>query len=115
MTASRKTGNTEIGYGKPPVTTRFHKGKRGNPRGRPPGRNTGAPYDAVLGQMVTIREDGVERRVTAAEALLLQITKKGLEGNPAARPACNGGVRGGPGTAAPKKWTSHKVDRTSHR
>jgi hypothetical protein len=42
------------------------------------------PYETVLGQMVTIREDGVERRVTAAEAFLLQITKKGLEGDGAA-------------------------------
>ncbi len=30
--------------------------------------------------MVTIREDGRERRVTAAEAFLLQLTEKGLEG-----------------------------------
>jgi hypothetical protein len=36
--------------------------------------------------MVTIREDGVERRVTAAEAFLLQLAKRGLEGDgPAAR------------------------------
>ncbi len=38
------------------------------------------PYDKVLGQMVTIREEGRERRVTAAEAFLLQLTKKGLAG-----------------------------------
>jgi len=31
--------------------------------------------------MVTIREDGAERRVTAAEAFLLQLAKKGLEGD----------------------------------
>ena len=43
-----------------------------------------APYEAVLGQMVTIREDGIERRVTAAEAFLLHMTKKGLEGDSAA-------------------------------
>jgi hypothetical protein len=30
--------------------------------------------------MVTIREDGAERRITAAEAFLLQLTKKGLDG-----------------------------------
>jgi hypothetical protein len=29
------------------------------------------PYHRVLGQMVTIREEGRERRVTAAEAFLL--------------------------------------------
>jgi hypothetical protein len=34
--------------------------------------------------MVTIREGGVERRVTAAEAFLLQLTKRGLEGDNAA-------------------------------
>jgi hypothetical protein len=34
--------------------------------------------------MVTIREGGVERRVTAAEAFLLQLTKRGLEGDGAA-------------------------------
>lgn len=34
--------------------------------------------------MVTIREGGSEKRVTAAEAFLLQLTKLGLEGNHAA-------------------------------
>jgi hypothetical protein len=34
--------------------------------------------------MVTIREDGRERRVTAAEAFLLQLTQKGLAGDSAA-------------------------------
>ena len=33
----------------------------------------------MLGQEVTIREDGRERRVSAAEAFLLQLAKKGLE------------------------------------
>jgi hypothetical protein len=34
--------------------------------------------------MVTIREGGTARRVTAAEAFLLQLTKSGLEGDGAA-------------------------------
>ncbi|WMS45166.1 hypothetical protein RDV64_09065 [Acuticoccus sp. MNP-M23] len=34
----------------------------------------------VLGQTVLIREGGVERRVTAAEAFLLHLVKKGLDG-----------------------------------
>jgi len=34
--------------------------------------------------MVTIKEDGVERRVTAAEAFLLYMTKRGLDGDGAA-------------------------------
>jgi hypothetical protein len=34
--------------------------------------------------LVTIREDGRERRVTAAEAFMLHLTKRGLEGDSAA-------------------------------
>lgn len=73
-----------IGYGLPPRATRFRKGQSGNPRGRPKNRHREIPYDTVLGQMVTIREDGRQRRVTAAEAFLLQLTQKGLSGDSAA-------------------------------
>ncbi|MAY19439.1 MAG: hypothetical protein CL955_02320 [Erythrobacteraceae bacterium] len=73
-----------IGYQTPPNSTRFRKGQSGNSRGRPKNRRREIPYDAVLGQMVTIREDGRERRVTAAEAFLLQLTQKGLAGDGAA-------------------------------
>ncbi len=74
----------EAGYKQPPQATKFRKGQSGNPRGRPRNRHREIPYDAVLGQMVTIREDGRERRVTAAEAFLLQLTQKGLAGDSAA-------------------------------
>jgi hypothetical protein len=68
----------------PPRTTRYTKGRSGNSAGRPRGRHREAPYEAVLGQLVTVREDGIERRVTAAEAFLLQHTKRALEGDGAA-------------------------------
>jgi Family of unknown function (DUF5681) len=78
-------GGEPIGYGRPPRSTRFQKGMSGNAKGRPRGRKTtGIPYDSVLGQMVTIREEGIEKKVTVAEAFLLQLTKQGLEGQPAA-------------------------------
>ena len=74
----------DVGFGRPPASTRFRKGQSGNPKGRPRGRKNQLPYEAVLGQMVTIREDGIERRVTAAEAFLLHMAKRGLEGDSAA-------------------------------
>src|SRR6202046_4992837 len=72
---------SNVGYRKPPRNTRFTKGQSGNPAGRPRGRHREAPYEAVLGQMVKIREGGAERQVTAAEAFLLQLTKRALEGD----------------------------------
>lgn len=76
--------HADIGFRKPPEASRFQKGRSGNPKGRPRNRRRDIPYDGVLGQMVTIREDGRERRVTAAEAFLLQLSQKGLAGDNAA-------------------------------
>ena len=76
--------NDGSGYGRPPRKTRYAKGQSGYPAGRPPGRHREAPYEAVLGRMVTIREDGVERHVKADEAFLLKHTQRALEGDGAA-------------------------------
>jgi hypothetical protein len=48
---------SNVGYRKPPRATRFTKGQSGNPAGRHR-RHREAPYEAVLGQMVKIREGG---------------------------------------------------------
>ena len=74
----------KVGRGKPPVASRFQKGRSGNPRGRPRGFKRSAPYETVLGQSVTVREEGRTRRMSAAEAFLLHITRRGLEGDSAA-------------------------------
>ena len=73
-----------VGYGHPPIERRFTKGRSGNPAGRPRNRHQTLPHNAVLGQMVTVRDGGRERRITAAEAFLLQLTRKGLAGDSAA-------------------------------
>ena len=76
----------DIGYARPPRRTRFKPGSSGNPWGRPKRKHREAPYEHLLGRLVTITEAGAERKVTAAEAFLLQLTKRGLEGdNVAAR------------------------------
>ena len=83
MTPGADQQEGAVGYGRPPQASRFQKGRSGNPKGRPRNRHRDIPYDSLLGQMVTVREDGRERRVTAAEAFILQLTKKGLEGDSA--------------------------------
>jgi hypothetical protein len=83
MTSEPEQRHEHVGYGSPPKTTRFQKGRSGNPKGRPRNRRRDIPYDTLLGQMVTVREDGRERRVTAAEAFIVQLTKRGLEGDSA--------------------------------
>jgi len=73
----------KIGYGKPPVSTRFQQGRSGNPRGRPK-KQPAPPHEAVLGKTMNIRIDGEERRVTLEEAFLLSEIKRGLKGDAAA-------------------------------
>lgn len=69
------------GYGKPPKATRFAKGVSGNPRGRPVGRHKHVPYEAVLGQKVMVRDGGVEKIISAAEAFILKLSNEGLKGD----------------------------------
>jgi hypothetical protein len=71
-----------IGYGKPPVHSRFRKGRSGNPKGRPKGRaNLKTDLLAELAETIVIREGDRQLRVSKQRALLKSLTAKGLKGD----------------------------------
>ena len=71
----------EVGYGKPPVKTRFKPGQSGNPRGRPKGvRNFATDVKSTLKAPVKVTRDGKPRKVSTQAAMLLRLREKGLGG-----------------------------------
>jgi Family of unknown function (DUF5681) len=79
---SDNQNNSESGYGKPPVNTRFKKGQSGNPKGRPKGSRsfTSSAY-RVLQKRVVINEGGRRKTVTKLDATLKQIANKAASGD----------------------------------
>jgi hypothetical protein len=72
----------EVGYGKPPVASRFAKGKSGNPGGRP--RGSGRQRKALielLTEDVTVREGNRTRKISKFEAINARLVNAGLSGD----------------------------------
>ncbi len=83
--------NYGAGYGKPPVATRFSKGRSGNPKGRPRGsRNIATILEEVTREMVRVTENGKVRTMTKLEAIMRQLTTKALSGDLKAIKGCTG-------------------------
>jgi hypothetical protein len=74
--------SAEVGYGKPPQTTRFRKGQSGNPRGRPRGsRNFASLVDEALAEPVMINENGRRKKATKLQVIVKQLVNKAAQGD----------------------------------
>ena len=60
-----------VGYGRPPIHTRFQKGKTGNPRGRPRRRkNYATLVRQFFDKQIPIRDGERVRKVSKLEAMI---------------------------------------------
>ena len=72
----------DVGYGKPPKSGQFQKGKSGNPRGRPKGaRGLKTDLKTELNERVTITENGRPRKLTKQQLMVKQLTAKAVKGD----------------------------------
>ena len=71
-----------VGYGKPPQSTKFKKGQSGNPKGRPKGKpNLATVLEKALREKVTINENGQRQTITKREAAIKQLVNKAAGGD----------------------------------
>lgn len=75
------TGDYLVGYGRPPMHSRFKPGQSGNPPGR--SKKGLHPHDVVekqLSKIITARIGGVAKRMTVLEALVASFLATALTG-----------------------------------
>jgi Family of unknown function (DUF5681) len=72
----------KVGYGKPPKSGQFKRGRSGNPKGRPKGsQKLATDLAAELSEQIPVREDGKSRRVSKQRALIKSLMAKALQGD----------------------------------
>jgi len=79
------TGDYAVGFGRPPVATRFQPGQSGNPKGRTKGaKNFATAITAELKTRVAITENGKPRNLAKLEVIAKRLVNKAAEGDPKA-------------------------------
>jgi hypothetical protein len=82
---SSASADNAVGYGRPPMETRFQPGMSGNPRGRPRGsRSIGAVLRDVIQHKIAVTENGKTRRIAALEIMLRRLVNDAVRSDPKA-------------------------------
>jgi uncharacterized protein DUF5681 len=72
----------KVGYGSPPVHSRFKKGESGNPSGRAKGsQNLKTIFNKILGEQISLKEGSEVRKVSKGEALVRGMVVGALKGD----------------------------------
>lgn len=82
MASKPSDGTYEVGYGRPPRTTRFKPGESGNPRGRP--KEVKSINDVLqkrLHSKVRVQENGRPKQITLLEVIIGRLLKRAAEGD----------------------------------
>jgi hypothetical protein len=80
--ARRSRTDYEVGWGRPPKSTRFKPGQSGNPKGRRRDKKEQtAMLREALEQKLSVEIGGEKRTITALEALFKQVLKSALKGD----------------------------------
>jgi hypothetical protein len=71
-----------VGYGRPPIGSRFKPGASGNAKGRPTGRkNLKTLIRQAMTTNISVQEGSSTRRVTKIEGVVLRQLQSALKGN----------------------------------
>jgi hypothetical protein len=81
-TRCQTTDRYEVGYGKPPKSTQFKKGRSGNPKGRPKKKhNAKQSFHEVFARKILATVDGKRQYIDGMEALFLHLRAKASAGD----------------------------------